>query len=227
MVDEVKKVRDDFQAFLVDGAEFTGPEDYPVIKEWMISDEFPEKIVPFNKIKETKNIEDYYICFYCQDVDFLRIKRNPRRYIGMLQKSKGIIGLDFSVYIDMPKIVQKKQMFDNLALTYFYGANGIKVIPNIRYGIDELTDDFLNAIPKGHLIAIGTYGFIKTVKEQNVWFEHINKIIETLEPKGIIVYGSLPKDFKSWLELNNIKFKVYESYHSKRMREVKNNVNKG
>lgn len=223
-MDDGKKVRDDFQAFLVDGAEFSGPEDYPILEEWMISDVFPEKIVPFNKIKETKNIEDCYICFYCRDVDFLRIRKNPKQYISILQKSKGIIGLDFSVYTDMPKIVQKKQMFDNLAFTYFYGSNGIKVIPNIRYGIDELTDDFLNAIPKDTLIAIGTYGFIKTNKEQNVWFEHINKIIDVLKPKGLIVYGSLPKDFKNWLVLNNVKFKIFDSYRSSRMREVMNNV---
>jgi hypothetical protein len=110
---------------------------------------------------------------------------------------------------------------DQFAAEYLMPLKGIKNLT-----IDELTDDFLNAIPKGHLIAIGTYGFIKTVKEQNVWFEHINKIIEILKPKGIVVYGSLPKDFKSWLKLNNIKFKIYESYHSKRMREVMNNVNK-
>lgn len=225
MVDDFKKVRDDFQAFLVEGANFTGPEDYPILEEWMIADDFPENIVPFNKIKETKNIEDCYVCFYCRDVDFLRIKKNPKQFVNILQKSKGIIGLDFSVYTDMPKIVQKKQMYNNLAFTYFFGASGIKVIPNIRYGVDEITEDFLNAIPQGSLIAIGTYGFIKTVKEQNVWFEQINKIIQTLKPKGIVIYGSLPKDFKRWLVLNDIKFKVYESHLSLKMREVMNNAN--
>lgn len=222
----LKIVKDDFQAFLVESAHFTDGENYPIIEEWMISEEFPDKIVPFNKIKKIKNLEDYYICFYCRDEDFIRIKRNPKQYIKMFQKSKGIIGLDYSVYIDMPKIVQKKQMYNNLALTYFYGSYGIKIIPNIRYGIDELSEEFLKSIPKNNLIAIGTYGFIKTIDEQNVWFENLLKIIESLEPSGIVIYGTLPKDIQNWLRMYNVKYKIYESFHSLEMKEVKNNVNK-
>jgi|LSQX01.1.fsa_nt_gb hypothetical protein len=222
----LKVVKDNFQAFLVESAEFTNNENYPIIEEWMISAEFPKKIVPFNKIDKIKNIEDYYICFYCRDEDFTRIKRNPRKYLKMFQKSQGIIGFDYSVYTDMPKVVQKNQMYDNLALTYYYGTNGIKIIPNIRYGIDELTEEFLMAIPKKKLIAIGTYGFIKTIDEQNIWFDNLLRIIERLEPYGIVIYGTLPKDLQRWLKLYNIKFKIYESFHSIEMREVKNNVNK-
>lgn len=221
-----KQVRDDFQAFLVEDASFTSSEDYPIIENWMISKEFPDKIIPFNKIKKVKDIKDYYICFYCRDIDFNKIRRSPRRYIKMLQKSKGIIGLDYSVYIDMPRVVQKKQMFDNLALTYFFGNHGIKVIPNVRYGIKEISKEFLEAIPKNELIAIGTYGCIKTVEQQNVWFEELLHIIDIINPSGIVIYGSLPIDLQNWLRLYNIKFKIYESFHSIEMREVKNNVNK-
>lgn len=209
-----------------ENAEFVSSEDYPIIEEWMIAKDFPNKIIPFNKIYKVKNIEDYYICFYCRDVDFNKIKKNPRRYVSLLQKSKGIIGFDYSIYTDMPKIVQKKQMFDNLALTYFFGKQGIKVIPNLRYGIEEISKNFLEAIPKNKLVAIGTYGFIKTINEQNVWFEHLLKIIDEVNPKGIVIYGSLPQDLQNWLRLYNIEFKIYESSLSKEMKEVKANVNK-
>ena len=53
-----------------------------------------------------------------------------------------------------------------LSLTYFYAKQGIKIIPNIRCGEDELNSEFFKAIPKKELIAIGTHGFIKE-KHQN------------------------------------------------------------
>ena len=61
-------------------------------------------------------------------------------------------------------IMQKSQIYDNLSLTYFYGTNGIPVIPNIRCGDDDLLPEFLEAIPKKSMIAIGTHGFCKEMR---------------------------------------------------------------
>jgi len=96
-----------------------------------------------------KNIDECYICFYCRDEDFSRVKRNPWQYVKVFKRSKGIIGFDFSVHTDMPLIKQKSQINDNLSLTYFYGKAGVNVIPNIRYGVDDTKEDFIKAIPKG------------------------------------------------------------------------------
>lgn len=43
----------------------------------------------------------------------------------------------------MPIIKQKSQMNDNLYLTYYYGKQEIRVITNIRCGIDDLLPEFL------------------------------------------------------------------------------------
>ena len=44
-----KKVPDSFQAYLVEGASFTKKEEYPILKEDMISKSIPMDIMPFNK----------------------------------------------------------------------------------------------------------------------------------------------------------------------------------
>ena len=222
----MKEVKDNFQAFLVEDAKFVSKEEYPLLEEWMISEEPPNKIIPFNKIKEVKNIEEYHICFYCRDEDFKRVKINPRQYVNMFRKSKGIIGLDFSVHTDMPLIKQKSQLNDNLSLTYFFGKSGVSIIPNIRYGSEKTKKDYLESVPKGSMIAFGTYGFIKTIKEQNVWLDVILDIIEIVQPKGVIIYGSLPSDLKNWFRLYNVELYIYPSYMETRMKEVKLNGNK-
>ena len=200
--DENKIVEDSFQAFLTEDANFTEKEQYPITEEWMVSKTLPKKILPFDKALNYRgDLSEVFVCTYARDCTFERVRRYPKQYVDFFNRCAGIIGFDFSVHSDMPIVKQKSQMNDNLSLTYFYGNNGVKVIPNIRYGKDELADEFLAAIPKRTLVAIGTHGFIKEIPQKAEWYCFLEKIINVLEPTGIIVYGKLSgkifKEFES------------------------------
>lgn len=185
-------IEDSFQAFLVEGANFTENEEYPILEKWMISEIPPEKIMPFDKaLHYHGDLSRIYVCFYARDLVFERVRRNPKRYQDFFKRCAGLIGFDFSIHSDMPLVKQKAQMNDNLSLTYYYGKQGNRIIPNIRYGIDETADEFLLAIPKRSFIAIGTHGFIKAKAQKSEWYCFLEKIIDVLEPAGIIVYGKL------------------------------------
>ena len=161
-----KMVEDSFQAFLTEGATFTRNEEYPILEERMVPENPPLRIVPFEKaICSSENLSNTFVCFYSRDASFERIRRNPKRYISFFRRCAGIIGFDYSIHSDMPSIKQKSQINDNLSLTYYYATNGIPVIPNVRWGIDQTADEFLQAIPKQSLIAIGTHGFSKRLEE--------------------------------------------------------------
>lgn len=110
----------------------------------------------------------------------------------------------------MPLIHQKYNIFLNLSITGYFAKQGIKIIPNIRFGIDATFDDFANAIPRNTFIALGNYGFIKTNKEKNLWFEITIRVIETIKPKGIIIYGSIFEEMKNLFILYGIEYLVYE-----------------
>ena len=190
--DENNMVEDSFQAFLVEGANFTKEEEYPILERWMIPEIPPKTIMPFDKaLNYQGDLSDVYVCTYARDCSFERARRNPNKYLNFFKRCGGLIGFDFSVHSDMPIVKQKSQMYDNLCLTYFYGKNGNKIIPNVRYGKDELSDEFLSAIPKHTLIAIGTHGFIKEIPQKAEWYCFLEKIIRELEPSGIVVYGKL------------------------------------
>jgi len=113
-------VDDSFQAFLVDGAFFTHNEEYPILREDMISTTIPKKIMPFSKaITFQGDLSNTFICFFSPDKTFERVRRNPRKYIHFFKRTAGIIGFDFSIHDDMPIIKQKTQINDNLSLTFF------------------------------------------------------------------------------------------------------------
>lgn len=60
-----------------------------------------------------------------------------------------VVGIDASPYDNMPLVVQKSQIYLNLAITYYFGRKGIKVIPNVRLG-DDRTFTSLEAYPQKH-----------------------------------------------------------------------------
>lgn len=220
-------VTDSFQAFLVDDANFTEVEEYPIIEDWMIPTIPPKQILTFNEAIAYKgDLSETYVCFYAQDPTFERVRRNPKKYVDFFKRCAGIIGFDFSIHTDMPIIKQKSQMNDNLSLTYYYGKQGIRVIPNIRCGFDDLLPEFLNSIPKNSLIAVGTYGFIKETYKKYEWFCFLEEIIRTLNPSGIIVYGTLNGELFNSLK-EKTKFYYYDSWSTRRRKELSNNGNKG
>ena len=124
----------------------------------------------------------------------------------------------------MQVVKQKSQMNDNLSYTYFYGKNGIPIIPNIRAGIDELLPEYLKAFPKNTLIAVGTNGFIKTKPEKYEWLCFLEEIIESLDPTGIIVYGTLNGECFEHIK-QRVPVHLFDSWISNRWKEVQENVN--
>ena len=219
-------VEDSFQAFLVEGASFTYHEEYPILRPDMIAQSVPSRIMPFSKaITFQGDLRNTFICSFSPDKTFERVRRNPKRYLSFFKRTAGIIGFDFSIHSDMPIVKQKAQMNDNLSLTYYYGNNGIPVIPNLRCGDDDLLPEFLTAIPKHELVAIGTHGFYKEVREKCEWYCFLKTIINTIESKSIIVYGSLGSkmfdDFQS-----QTTFVFFDPWIAeRRKREAKNNGN--
>ncbi len=221
---KLEKVEDSFQAFLVEGANFTQIEEYPIIPREFISTVIPEKIMPFQKaIHYRGDLSKTFICTYSPDGTFERIRRNPRRYIDFFRRTAGLIGFDFSIHTDMNLIKQKSQMNDNLSLTYFYGLQGNKVIPNIRCGSGELLPELLSAIPQRTLIAVGTHGFIKYKYEKYEWYCFLERVVADLKPSGVIVYGSLRDPIFDDLKKETA-FYCYEPWIAERRKGGKNNV---
>lgn len=207
-----RRVPDNFKALLVEGANYTSKEEYPIINREFISDELPKKIIPFDKSKEVKNRKDYYVCFYCADESFNKVYIHPKRYLKYLSGFAGVITPDWSIHEDLPIIKQKENMNKNLEIAYYYGNNGIKIIPNIRVGADRIKEEYYDAIPKYSTVAIGTYGFIKTIEEQDIFDACIEDIIYYLKPQDVVVYGAMPKRVFGKYMKYGVRFHQYDPY---------------
>ena len=223
--DENGVVEDSFQAFLVEGANFTKEEEYPIIREDMVPKCPPTKVMPFSKaITFQGDLSDYFIYFYSPDGTFERVRRNPKKYLHFFKRCKGIIGFDFSVHTDMPIVKQKAQLNDNLSLSFYFGNNGVPLYPNARGGSDCLNKEYLNAFPKHTYIALGVHGFIKLKEQKHEWRLWIATLIENLEPLGFIVVGHLPQDIIDEYR-GKTEFYLFDSFIEERNKEVNSNGN--
>ena len=209
---------DVFHSYLVRNASFSGEEEFPSIRS---CNEIPNRIIPFSEaIKTTNKDYDCWVCFYELDYLFIRIWNNPRKYLNKLKKFRGIISCDFSLYANMPLVMQKYHIYMGRALASWLIENGLKVIPNVRLGDSRTYSFAFDGLYKNEVIAIGTIGTTKRLEERNLIIDAIKKTIEVLEASDIVIYGSLPKEIKE--NYPKVNFHIFENYNFKKMKENKN-----
>ncbi len=207
-------IRDIYFAYLIKGAKRTKTDEFPIIEKRMISNDPPKEIIQRNRRQDVKEPKKTTICFYCDDYAFNPILNNPKVYIEKLKSYDMVIGIDASPYENMPLVVQKSQIYLNLALTYYFGSQGLKIIPNLRIG-DDRTLSSLEAYPKHTLIAFGTNGFVKSIENRIIFADQVMKIIDFLEPTGVVVYGPDTDEIFNYVRLKGIPIYQYDSYTMK------------
>lgn len=209
---------DVFHSFLVENADYEGTIELPKIST---SNYLPKKVITFSKAMSGSCYDfDCWVMFYEHDRKFERLWRNPKQYLEKLKKFKGIISPDFSLYRNMPLVMQMWNTYRNRALSVWLQNNGIEIIPNVRFG-DERTFSFcFDGIEKGKTVAIGTLGCIRK-KEDKIFFKvGLAYMVNRLSPKNIIVYGGVPDSiFKPYKDMG-INIIAFESEFSKSRKQV-------
>ena len=171
-------------------------------------------MIQWDRRRDVKDPSKTTICFYCNDIGFMPVINNPNQYLKSLKTFESVIGPDASPYDNMPLVVQNSQIYINLAITYYLGKNGIKVIPNVRLG-NDLTIPSLKAYPRNTLISIGTHGFTWNKENRHKFKKQIEIVIDKLKPSGIVVYGPVSDYLFPPCLIKNIKIYQYDSYTMK------------
>ena len=143
-----------------------------------------------------------------------------KQYLPKLKKFKGIISPDFSLYRNMPLVMQMWNTYRGRSIAVWLQNNGVEVIPNVRFG-DERTFSFcFDGVEENKTVAVGTHGCIKR-KEDKIFFKvGLAHLVHQLSPKIIIVYGSAPDSiFKPYKDIG-INIISFESEFSKSRGQV-------
>lgn len=159
----------------------------PIVKR-VETIELPSIALPFSKIIN-KRLKDVLVVFYEPDVNFARILHNPKRYIEPLKKYALVVGPDFSQKIGMNAFVCFCNSWWNKALTAFYQAQGIIMIPNVTWSNQASFKYAFKGLPKHSVIAINSNGIKGNLAALYLWRKGYEEALRVLEPTLIIRYG--------------------------------------
>ncbi len=202
---------------LVEGADFDGIFEIPIIKKPK-DIIIPDNLVPFSKMTKADK-KSFAVCEYENDIDFKDLISNPKDYVRIIKKYQGFISPDCSIYRDMPLATQITNIYRNRAVGYYMQKYGIYVIPCVRWGDERTyTTKFIPekvaflGVEKNSIVSIGSYGQIKDRVNRYYFEQGLDSMVETLEPKYVLVYGKLPYNIKD--KYKKTKFIEYSDWTS-------------
>lgn len=202
-----KGCKDVWNSFLVTYARFAGLFEFPIIQPCY---DIPNKLIAFSKAQNARDFNQW-IHFYEDDYLFERIWANPNVSLKKLKKFNGVILPDFSVYRDMPLVMQLWNIYRSRALGFWLQLNGVKVIVNVRYG-DKRTWLFCcDGVPKNCTIAVGTHGTLKNSEDRLIFIEGLRVVVKRIKPAVIVVYGSAPESIFSEYRNGGIQIVQFDS----------------
>lgn len=149
----------------------------------------PSRLVSFNEAYAYKD----YNCtvhFYIDDSLFLRVLRNPEKYLDFLMKCNSVIGSDLSQYSDMSAEERYYSAYINCAFSAFLQRNGVKLIPNVTWSLPDSYSYSWSSMPRYSVVAINCNGIMKHDVSKYLWYRGYREAISVLHPSLIIRFGT-------------------------------------
>jgi len=155
----------------------------------------PTRLVPFNEAFANKD----YNCtvhFFIDDLLFIRVLRNPEKYLEFFQKCHSVIGTDLSQHADMSAEDRYFCAYINRAFSAYLQRNHVNLIPNVTWSLPDSYDYSWSSMPSNSVIAINCKGIIKHDVSKYLWYKGYTAACQTLHPSLIVRYGTkMPGEF--------------------------------
>lgn len=204
-----KPVKDVFGFWQIKNASFSVKYQFPHLEG---SSVIPDDLVAFSKRKKETAPENKAIHFYEYDEHFVNVFNSEKKLkaeLDTLRKYKCVISPDFSVYRDMPLCMQVFQVYKNRAAGSYLAHNGIRVVPNVRWGTEETYDFAFESLYEWGIVAVGSYKAYSN-RENAYYFEKgFIKMLDVLDPETVLCYGKLSSDIKNECNLRHIGIREY------------------
>lgn len=192
--------KDVFHSYLVNDAIYDGDLEIPVMQP---TEHLPNRLISFSKAMHT---DDYnqWVHFYEDDYRFERIWNRPNFYLPRLRQFNGVISPDFSLYRDMPLVMQQWNTYRGKVLGHWWQTQGLQVLPNVRTADKRSFAFSCYGVPREAPICIGTHGCLKDHSDRILFKDGLRFILNELHPSHVVIYGSLPNDVSEILTEANV-----------------------
>ena len=183
-----------YNLYEVDKERLSSKWQMPVIRK---CNHIPKDLISFNYAKTSKEHEKG-IHFYIDDYQFERIWNAPHNYMDILKKFDCVLTPDFSLYTEMPLPMKMWNVYRSRLIGQIMQDYNIKVIPTLQWCEEDSFEFVFEGIEEGGTVSVSTIGVKKDEEALKIWIAGMDKAIEIIKPKTIIVYGGdIGYDFKN------------------------------
>lgn len=155
------------------------------------------------------------ILFFSYDKMLQKYWDNPLKYIPLLQLSKLCCTPDFSIYPGMNKWEMSHNIYKNRWLGCLWQSYGVPVICSVSWADNSTFDICFSGIEKGSIVAVSTLGCTKVNK--SLFLCGYKRMMDTIEPSLVIVYGNFIDGLFGDIILINYKDSFYENDEAKQL----------
>ena len=187
----------------------TNSSGMPILKKY--NGEIPDRMVGFEEAY-TKKDTDCIVHFYEDDRRFLRLFRNPFKYLEFLKNCALVIEPDLSQYVDMPYALRYAHAYLNRAMAAFLQRNGCQVVSNLTWTLRDSYGYSISGRPQSSVVAVNCTGIKGHDMSMYLWREGYKNVVLPLTPTKIIRYGDKMPDEQEGISI------YFENERLKRLR---------
>ena len=151
----------------------------------------PDELQGFNYAKSTPTADKRGkgCHFFIDDYQFERVWTSPARYLDALRGYDCVLVPDFSLYMDMPDVMQAWNRYRAQALGAYWTREGITVVPTLTWAQPSSYAFCFEGIPRHSTVATSTVGVARDGDAQKVWHDGMREAMRRLEPSRVLLYG--------------------------------------
>lgn len=151
--------------------------------------------------------------FFMDDMKFEGVWNYPQRSLERLRQYKQVLSPDFSLYTNMPLVMQVWNTFRRRWVSAYWQAEGLTVIPAVTWGDARSYPFCFDGIEKDAVLAVSTLG---AKRYKDLYLPGFIQMIQRLQPKKVICYTT---PFPEMHELCDMIEVPYESVASRVRKE--------
>jgi hypothetical protein len=198
--------------------ELDGANNFPKLKG-MVLDTSAVQLIRYDEIPKSETPRSQVVHFYINDDLFSNVMINPSTCMSSLSNFAAIIGPDVSPYATHSGLLRGGSIWYAQAITAHWQRHGLRVIPNLRWMVQEDLDYYLDTIPHDSVVAISTLGVSRTKAQRKCLRQGVLKIIREVNPRKILVHGiDRPDIFEEAKGLSAMQFfqpRIYQATQAK------------
>ena len=177
------------------GSDFpaVGKHNFPQLAQVNYLPEQP--VFPINHLKSMSDKGRYWYHCFTGDKYFHRLYTHFQEYMELLQRARGLISADFSLYRDLHEEILISNCRANRLVDYALQQAGIPMIPTAGFAGESSWEWCFDGLPLNSTVAITT-NTVNDREARRLFVGGVNAMVEKINPTAIVVCGKCP----DWLE---------------------------